>query len=177
MSEVILTRDFKTPYGELILGSFREELCLCDWKYRKMRTRVDSRIQDVLKAAFEEGESAVIESTIRQLNEYFEQTRSFFELPLLMAGSEFQKKVWEALTNIPFGTTTTYGDLAQDLNDPKAIRAIASANGANALAIIIPCHRVIGATGELFGYAGGLSVKKRLLNLEGALETNQVSLF
>ena len=177
MSEVILTRDFKTPYGELILGSFREELCLCDWKYRKMRTRVDSRIQTALKADFKEGDSLVIESTICQLNEYFEQTRSFFELPLLMAGSEFQKKVWEDLTNIPFGTTTTYGDLAQDLNDPKAIRAIASANGANALAIIIPCHRVIGATGELVGYAGGLSVKKRLLNLEGALKTNQVSLF
>jgi len=107
MSDVILTRDFKTPYGELILGSFREELCLCDWKFRKMRTRVDSRIQTFLKADFKEGDSLVIESTIRQLNEYFEQRRTSFEIPLLMAGSDFQKKVWEALVHISYGTTTT----------------------------------------------------------------------
>ena len=142
-----------------------------------MRTRVDSRIQTFLNADFKEGDSLVIESTIRQLNEYFEQRRTSFEIPLLIAGSDFQKKVWEALVHISYGTTTTYQDLAEALNASKAIRAIASANGANALSIIVPCHRVIGSNGELVGYAGGLSAKKSLLNLEGALKTNQVSLF
>ena len=95
----------------------------------------------------------------------------------MLVGSDFQKTVWNTLLQIPYGKTETYLGLSKSMNNEKAIRAVASANGANAFSIIVPCHRVIGSDGKLVGYAGGLSVKKKLLELEGALATNQLSLF
>ncbi len=142
-----------------------------------MRNTVDARIQTGIGASFQEGNSEIIETTKTQLAEYFLQERSVFSIPLYFIGSTFQKKVWHALMEIPYGKTATYLELSKKIENEKAIRAVASANGANAFSIIVPCHRVIGSDGKLVGYAGGLNVKKQLLTLEGALDTNQLSLF
>ncbi len=112
---------------------------------------------------------------ITQLEEYFAQKRTSFDVPLLLCGSDFQKRVWQELLQVPYGTTISYLELSRKLGDEKAIRAVASANGANAISILVPCHRIIGSNGELTGYAGGLRAKKSLLQLEGALA--QLDLF
>ncbi len=164
--DLITVNYFKTPVGELLLGSFEDQLCLCDWRYRKMRERIDRRIQDGLKAVYETGESAVLLETRKQLEEYFSGGRKVFDLPVLTVGSGFQKDVWNELAKVAYGTTSTYIELARRVGNEKAVRAVASANGANAISIIIPCHRVIGSDGELTGYAGGLTAKKKLLQLE-----------
>ena len=103
----------------------------------------------------------------RQLKEYFEGKRSSFSLTLDPVGTEFQKKVWNILSAIPYGTTITYGDIARQLGDIKTVRAVGAANGKNPISIIVPCHRVIGASGSLTGFAGGLKVKAWLLSIEG----------
>lgn len=168
MSQII-TQALSTAFGELILGSFNEELCLCDWRYRKMRPSIDARLQRGLNASYEEGSSPVIESAISQLQEYFLGERTAFELPLNLVGTDFQRNVWRALQQVPYGNTWSYSELRFKVADQTAVRAVASANGANAMSIIIPCHRIIGSTGELVGYAGGLHAKQKLLELEGAL--------
>jgi methylated-DNA-[protein]-cysteine S-methyltransferase len=165
----ITVHPFRTPYGELLLGSFEDQLCLCDWRYRRMRTAVDARIQRGLNAAYEEGMSSVITAAVEQLDAYFSGERRHFDLPLRCVGTEFQQRVWEALVTVPYGTTMTYADLTAKVAAPTAIRAVASANGANAHSIIIPCHRIVGSDGEMVGYAGGLSTKRKLLLLEGAV--------
>ena len=127
----------------------------------------------------EESESKIIpeslQDTVQQLSEYFEGNRTNFQLKLNPEGTFFQKKVWQQIKNIPFGKTASYQEIANQLGDPKAIRAAASANGKNPIAIIIPCHRVIGSDGSLIGYAGGLQRKKWLLEHENPVK--QQSLF
>ncbi len=156
----------KTKIGELILGSFEGKLCLLDFNYRKMRNAVDDRIKKGLNADFIEEDSEIIEKTRTELDEYFKENRREFDVPIRMVGTDFQKSVWKALLKVAYGTISTYLQLAKDINNEKAVRAVAGANGANAIAIIIPCHRIIGSSGELVGYAGGLPTKKRLLTLE-----------
>jgi methylated-DNA-[protein]-cysteine S-methyltransferase len=162
---------YKSPIGELILGSFEDKLCLTDFRYRKMRTTIDKRIQKGLDAEYVEKKSEVIKESIKQLDEYFNMQRKVFEIPLLMVGTEFQKSVWKALIEIPFGETASYLEQAKKIDNEKVVRAVASANGANAIGIIIPCHRIIGSDGSLVGYAGGLPAKKKLLDLEKNLFT------
>ena len=162
----ITIKHYKSPVGELIVGSYNNELCLCDWRYRKMRKEVDLRIQKGLCAHFEEGESGIIQQAIRRLNEYFKGGRTEFDIPLKLVGTDFQKQVWNQLMQIPYGETSSYLQMSKDLGNEKAIRAVASANGANAISIIVPCHRIIGSDGKLVGYAGGLDAKKKLLQLE-----------
>lgn len=157
---------YKSKMGELILGSYQEQLCLLDFRYRKMRQTVDARIRQALNAEFVVGENDILASTKIQLDEYLTGGRKQFDLPMLMVGSEFQKSVWRALVQVPYGATSTYLELARAIGNEKAVRAVANANGANAIAFIIPCHRIIGSNGQLIGYGGGLSAKKRLLNLE-----------
>lgn len=118
---------------------------------------------------------AVLEDAVYQLQEYFEGSRQQFDLKLNPSGTDFQKKVWEALLEIPFGKTVSYLDLSKKLGDVKAIRAVASANGKNPLWIVVPCHRVIGTNGDLTGYAGGLHRKKWLLEHESPAK--QTALF
>ena len=112
-----------------------------------------------------------------QLIEYFQGLRRIFDLPVSQEGTEFQLKVWNELMNIPYGKTASYLDMARRLGDPKMIRAAASANGRNHIAIIVPCHRVIGSSGELVGYAGGLWRKKWLLGLENRIANGVQTLF
>jgi len=173
----IFIQHYQSPYGELILGEYGGELCLCDWKYRKLRDQIDSRIQTGLGAEFEFRETELLIAAKSQLDEYFSKERTTFNLPLLFVGSDFQKTVWEKLLTIPFGKTTSYLELSRILGDEKAIRAVATANGANALSIIVPCHRVIGSDGNLTGYAGGLNAKQKLLQLEGMNFGDQLELF
>jgi methylated-DNA-[protein]-cysteine S-methyltransferase len=105
---------------------------------------------------------------VSQLREYFAGSRQVFDLPLAPVGTDFQLEVWRALTRIPYGHTLSYGELARRIGAPSAARAVGLANGANPLAIIVPCHRVIGADGSLTGFGGGLNIKRDLLALEGA---------
>ncbi len=165
----INTQYFKTPYGELLLGEHDNKLVLCDWRYRKMRDQIDRRLQGQLKATYSEKNNELLNLTRQQLNEYFENNRKKFDLPLKFIGTDFQQQVWSNLANIPYGKTTNYFQLASCIGNSKAVRAVANANGANAISIIIPCHRVIGSNGELAGYAGGVNTKKKLLDLEQSL--------
>lgn len=176
--EHIIIQYYQTPVGELILGDYDGRLCLCDWRYRKMRTSIDQRIHKALNAGFTDGESPIIAQTIAQLKEYFEGDRKTFTIPLQFVGTTFQRSVWNALKQVPYGQTESYLGLSRILGNELAIRAVATANGANALAIIIPCHRIIGADGALVGYAGGLPAKKKLLQLENAMPaSDQLRLF
>ena len=167
----IAIQTYKSPIGEIFLGSYEDKLCIADWKYRKMRKTIDTRIQKNLNAEYVEESSEVIEETINQMEEYFANERKVFDIPLLMVGTDFQKSVWEGLMQIPYGTTASYLELSKNIGNEKAVRAVASANGANAISILIPCHRIIGSNGDLVGYAGGLDVKRKLLVLESNLFT------
>ncbi|MCW8837152.1 MAG: methylated-DNA--[protein]-cysteine S-methyltransferase [Thiovulaceae bacterium] len=159
----------KTPFGEFIIGSFENKLCLLDFRYRKNRETIDNRLKSNLKAVYVEQTSEIIKECKKQLDEYFNKERKNFDIPLLLVGSDFQKNVWDALIKIPYGKTSSYLELAKNIDNEKAVRAVANANGANCIAIIIPCHRVIGSDGSLTGYAGGLATKKKLLELENNL--------
>ncbi len=162
----IITKKYESPCGTLLLGSFGDSLCLCDWQVEKHRTLVDKRLRRMLHAEFVDGTSAVIARAVAQLDEYFAMARHNFDIPLLFAGTDFQKKVWETLLTIPIGITISYGEFSRQIGMPGAVRAVANANGANAISIFAPCHRVIGIDGSLTGYAGGLAAKEYLLNLE-----------
>ncbi len=177
MASKIIINQFKTSVGELTIGSFEEKLCLCDWTYRKMHQAILSRIQKSLNAEIEIGNSKIIAKTKQQLLEYLNKERMTFDIELLFCGTVFQKSVWNELLKVPFGKTESYLGLSQKLNNEKAIRAVASANGANAIAIIVPCHRIIGKSGKLVGYAGGLSSKKKLLDLENQNKVKQLQFF
>ena len=166
---------YKTATTEFIMGSYDGKLCMLDYRYRKMRDSVDARIKKFLNAEYVEKDDAILQETRRQLDAYSSMTLKEFDIPLLMLGSEFQKSVWNALLTIPYGETTSYLELSQTIGNEKAVRAVANANGANAIAIIIPCHRVIGSDGSLTGYAGGLPLKKKLLELENNLFTSKES--
>lgn len=177
MENKIVVHSFKSPYGELILGDFNERLCLCDWKYRKMRSSIDARIQSFLQADYIDGNTELIQVVLSQLDEYFKKQREEFEIPLIFTGSEFQNKVWAETLKILYGETETYLGLSKRLENEKAVRAVASANGANAISIIVPCHRILGSKGEMVGYAGGLLTKRKLLELEGFMHQGQAKLF
>ncbi len=108
-------------------------------------------------------------AVFKQLDEYFSGKRQTFDLPLVLQGTEFQVQVWKLLQHIPYGKTLSYTQMAKIYGNPKTIRAVAAANGANPILIVIPCHRVIGSNGDLVGYAGGMTAKRQLLQLEGSI--------
>ncbi|HIR73176.1 MAG TPA: methylated-DNA--[protein]-cysteine S-methyltransferase [Candidatus Coprenecus pullicola] len=162
----------------MLLGSLWDRLCLCSWTHELHPGRVANRLRRILKVESEDcgqisgdtpGQSAfpeILLRTVRELDEYFRGERKEFDIPLLLAGSEFQKRVWQQLRHIPYGQTVSYGELAAAIGAPKSVRAVANANGANAISIILPCHRVIGSDGSLTGYGGGIDTKRYLLELE-----------
>ena len=116
-----------------------------------------------------QGDSELLGEARQQLREYFAGQRRHFTLPLAPGGTPFQRRVWQELQKIPWGTTASYREIAQRIGQPTAVRAVGAANGRNPVAIVIPCHRVIGSDGSLTGYAGGIATKRRLLQHEGAL--------
>lgn len=164
----ITVMPYQSPCGTLLLGSIDDRLCLCDWQVEKPHDKVMPRLRRILGAELTEGNSAVLSETASQLDLYFAGSLTEFSIPLLTVGSDFQKRVWNELMKVPYGTTLSYSELSRRLGSPSAVRAVANANGANALSIVIPCHRIIGANRTLTGYGGGLPIKKFLLDLEKA---------
>ena len=149
-----------TPFGALRIAGTGQGLTQVGFaEGEQLSRREPVRQQD----------SGLLTEAREQLREYFEGRRQRFSLPVAPAGTPFQQQVWQELQKIPWGTTTTYGEIARRIGQPKAVRAVGSANGRNPVAIVIPCHRVIGSDGSLTGYAGGLGTKRFLLQLEGAL--------
>lgn len=163
----IVARQYASPCGVLILAAYGDSLCMCDWKNQKHFERNLARIQRIFRARVEWGDSEVLDTAARRLDEYFAGERSSFGLPLQLAGTDFQRRVWLALADISYGDTVTYAGLAQRLGMKDSVRAVANACAANALSVVLPCHRVLGADGHLTGYAGGIDAKKYLLRLEG----------
>lgn len=162
----ILIKRYQSPVGEMILGSYGDKLCMCDWAVEQRRGTIDRRICRHLHAEYEEGDSEIINQTIAQLDEYFAGKRRVFSIPVVFTGSQFQCAVWSELMKIPYGTTISYAELARRINNPGAVRAVASANAMNPISIFVPCHRVIGSDHKLTGYGGGLDAKRGLLALE-----------
>lgn len=148
-----------SPVGRLRLIANEKALVAVLWENEQLK-----RIQ--LAELMVEPEHPVLLQVRQQLEEYFEGNRQRFDIPLDFAGTEFQKLVWTELLKIPYGQTRSYGQIAQAIGRPKAMRAVGAANGRNPISIIAPCHRVIGASGALTGFAGGLDNKTILLNLE-----------
>ena len=149
-----------------MLGSFGDKLCLCDWQVEKHRDHVDRRLKRMLNAEFVSGTSPIISQAIKELDEYFRRERRDFTVPLLFTGTDFQKKVWNGLLDVRYGETISYAQLSERIGMPKAVRAVANANGANSMSIFAPCHRVIGSDRSLTGYGGGIDAKRYLLELE-----------
>ncbi|MEO4014043.1 methylated-DNA--[protein]-cysteine S-methyltransferase [Pseudomonas rossensis] len=149
-----------SPVGELKLVANGSRLAAILWENDK-----PDRVR--LGPMREAPDSPILMRTAQQLREYFAGTRNRFDLELDFAGTEFQKKVWAALLTIPFGETRSYSEIARQIGNPSAVRAVGAANGKNPISIVAPCHRVIGASGNLTGFAGGLEAKERLLMLEG----------
>jgi methylated-DNA-[protein]-cysteine S-methyltransferase len=142
----------KTEIGNIYLAA--DEIGLTSLSSMKLDVRLVKAPEGILKQA------------VKELEEYFLGKRKTFSVPLNPKGTEFQMKVWKELGQIPYGETISYEELAKRIKNPKAVRAVGAANGKNPLWLIVPCHRVIGKNGSLTGYAGGLSVKKKLLSLE-----------
>lgn len=159
---IITTKLYASPCGELLLGSSNGRLCLCDWTAEPHHGKVMRR----LNATIAEGDSEVISEAARQLDEYFEGLRRAFDVPLTLIGTDFQQAVWRELMRIPYASTIAYADLARRCGSEKAVRAVANANGANAMSIIVPCHRVVGSNGSTGGYGGGIATKLWLIDHE-----------
>ncbi len=160
----------------MVAGATDEGICLLEFHDRRMLPTQLDRVKSLFDAGLEEGEHRLFGMLKMELNEYFHHGRKKFDIPIVYSGSPFQLKVWKSLLDIPYGKVHTYHRQSELLGNPKAIRAMAKANGDNRLAILIPCHRVIGSNGEMVGYGGKVWRKKYLLELEGAL-VKQGSLF
>jgi len=150
---------YSSPLGEIILTANNEGLTALSFLQGKSPLMINSDLQK---------NSEKFITVCQQLTEYFEGNRTAFDLPLAPTGTPFQQKVWQALCSIKQGETKTYAWLAKKIKNEKAVRAVGSANGANPIALIVPCHRVIGSNGKLTGYAGGLALKAKLLMHENA---------
>ena len=146
-----------TPIGRLRLLSDGRQLTAIEF---------EGQYADLGEAS--EQTDRALAPALRQLEEYFQGRRKDFDLPLAVAGTQFQQSVWRALIAIPYGEVRSYGDIAKAIKRPRAVRAVGAANGRNPLPIVVPCHRVIGSNGALTGFAGGLQAKRTLLRLEGA---------
>ena len=175
-STVIRIDRFTTPLGPMLVGATDTRLCLLEFVDRRMLPTQVKRLRRRLDAVFVPDRNSLIEQTELEIGEYFAGGRREFTVPTVAPGTEFQEAVWTALTRIPYAQTVSYGELAATVGRPGAVRAVGTTNGLNALAIVVPCHRVVGADGKLVGYGGGLWRKKRLLELEKGVPT-QVTMF
>ena len=163
---VVYVTRVPTPLGPMVAAATDQHLVLLEFADRRMLPTQFKRLQRALGCVFVPGDCPTFRSVRTQLEEYFAGQRTEFDLPLEAPGTDFQKRVWKALRTIPVGETRSYADIARAIGQPSAVRAVARANGDNRLAILIPCHRVVGSDGSLTGYAGGLWRKRRLLDLE-----------
>ena len=157
---------FTTPLGSMYVCASERGVCLLEFADRRTLETEFKAIQRLLKAPMQVGENAYTRQAEREIGEYFAGTRRVFDVPLDTPGSAFQQAVWRVLHTIPYGHTASYSEQAARLGKPQAVRAVANANGANRVSIIIPCHRVISKNGTLTGYGGGLARKQWLLEHE-----------
>jgi methylated-DNA-[protein]-cysteine S-methyltransferase len=155
-------KDVPSAIGGLRLVASDDGLAAVLWEKEKTDAK---RVP--LNVVGEDNDHPILVQTERELGEYFSGQRKKFDVEMDFAGTDFQNKVWEALLSIPFGETRTYGEIARQIGNPKGVRAVGGASNKNPIAIIAPCHRVVGASGDLTGFAGGLKVKEQLLALEG----------
>ncbi len=170
-ANIILINRLTTPLGPMLICSSEKGICLLEFTDRKIIEREFRDLQKILDSKILIGENEHIKQTKKELKEYFNRKRKKFDVQLHTPGTEFQNKVWDVLTKIPFGTTATYQSLAIKLNKPTAARAVARANGYNRISIIVPCHRIIGKNGNLTGYSGGIARKKWLIEFEKEVTT------
>jgi AraC family transcriptional regulator of adaptative response/methylated-DNA-[protein]-cysteine methyltransferase len=164
--QVIDIKSIETPLGTMIAGASKEGICLLEFTDRKMLETELKSLSKTQNAILLLGENSHFKELEDQLSQYFEGKRKSFSVPLFTPGSDFQKSVWKALQEIPFGETKSYKAQAVAIGKPESVRAVANANGMNRIAILIPCHRVVGSDGNLTGYGGGIWRKKALLELE-----------
>jgi AraC family transcriptional regulator of adaptative response/methylated-DNA-[protein]-cysteine methyltransferase len=165
-----------TPLGPMLAGVTHDGICLLEFMDRRMLRTQLVRLVDRWNCTFAPGPSTVNAQLTEELDAYFSDGLQTFSVPLITQGTAFQEKVWEKLRAIPYGQTRSYRDLARRIGKPEAVRAVGRANGDNRIAIIIPCHRVIGSDGSLTGYGGGLWRKRWLLRNEGALFGDETQL-
>ncbi len=165
-NQLVMTTRILTPLGPMLAGGTDDGVCLLEFIDRRMLETQLKRLRKLLNAEFVAGSCKHFDALNKQIEEYFSGTRKKFSIPLLLPGTPFQRKVWAVLRTIPYGSTRSYKEQAEAVGSPKAVRAVANANGDNRISIIVPCHRVIGANGELTGYGGGLWRKRYLLHLE-----------
>jgi AraC family transcriptional regulator of adaptative response/methylated-DNA-[protein]-cysteine methyltransferase len=173
---MIKTTRIETPPGEMIAGASEDGICLLEFSDRKKMPSEFTDLATLLGTAVKEGRNKHLRLLKKQLKEYFAGKRKEFSVSLVTPGTEFQVKVWKELQKIPYGETRSYNEQAEALKNPGAVRAVAHANGMNRIAIIIPCHRVIGADGRLVGYGGGLKRKQWLLDHEKKFSGKAVDL-
>ncbi len=165
-NRIVTITHIETDLGLMIAGASDKGICMLEFADSKL---IDLKLRQlglIFKATLEQGNNSYTETLKTQLTEYFKGKRHNFNIPLDLAGTEFQKQVWLSLLKIPYGHTISYAKQAQLISKPSAVRAVANANGKNRIYIILPCHRVIGANGTLTGYGGGVWRKKELLDLE-----------
>ncbi len=165
-SAIINTTSFETPLGVVLAAATLQGLCLLEYDNPKRQEKELTDLCTRLKAVILPGENPHLIQVQQELKEYFKGARTKFDLPLDTPGTGFRQSVWQILQEIPYGETWSYQQQANLLGNPKAVRAVASANGHNRISIIIPCHRVIGSDGMLTGYGGGLHRKQWLLDFE-----------
>lgn len=170
-STVVTVSRIPTPLGTMVAGAVDDALCLLEFADRRMLETQIVRLQKHLECVFVPGTHEVLDRLAEELESYFGGGETEFSVPLVTPGTPFQQQVWTNLRAIPAGTTKSYAEIATEIGRPSAVRAVARANGDNRIAILIPCHRVIGADGKLTGYGGGLWRKKRLLDVEAARGT------
>jgi AraC family transcriptional regulator of adaptative response/methylated-DNA-[protein]-cysteine methyltransferase len=164
--DCIVTELIASPVGSLVAGATKDGICLLEFPDEGRLTRQVDALRRQVGVVIIPGHNPHLDRLRTQLTEYFAGQRQMFDLPLIVAGTPFQRRVWEALRTIPYGETRSYSELAAALGDPNLRRAVGSANGSNRIAIVIPCHRVIDAGGGMGGYGGGVWRKQLLLQLE-----------
>lgn len=166
----VFTTLMQTPLGEMVAGATDEGVCLLEFAGRRTLDVQLARLEE-LQGPLTPGPHPHTEALKRELDEYFAGDRREFSVPVVLKGTEFQERVWRALRVIPYGTTISYAELAARAGSERGVRAVGRANGDNRIAIVVPCHRVVRTGGGLGGYGGGLTRKRRLLDLEaGALQ-------
>ncbi|MBL7995680.1 methylated-DNA--[protein]-cysteine S-methyltransferase [bacterium] len=163
---MIIYKIIKSPIGDMVLGSVDDKICFLEFHLPERYDEMSDKIRKVYDAELVEGTNNVIEQAEEQLQEYFTGKRKNFTVPLDLRGTEFELKIWDQLLKIPYGQVCSYGDIAKKINNPKSVRAVGGANHNNPIAIIVPCHRVVGKSGSLVGYGGGVEKKKFLIELE-----------
>jgi AraC family transcriptional regulator, regulatory protein of adaptative response / methylated-DNA-[protein]-cysteine methyltransferase len=162
---------FDTPLGTMVAGDYLGALCLLEFADRRALEKEIKDLERIFRVTSQPGRTTLHEQVVQEISEYYKGSRKTFDIPLNLPGSEFTRAVWSGLQQIPYGETRSYREQAERIGNPTAFRAVARANGANRVSIIVPCHRVIGSDGSLTGYGGGLHRKRALLDLETGLRT------